>query len=428
MRVVVIGADGFIGRHITFALRAAGHDVIASARRTERLAAMGFSTLRADLTDPATHDPAFWAPHLTGETHLVNAAGLLTGPERAFAAVHERAPRAAYAALDRGRAVLVSAVGIGADTPFARWRRRAESVARGAGQVTILRPGIVLADDSYGGSSLLRALSSLPFCRPLVGTGHEPMNPIHADDLSRVIAECLAAPPGEGPDEGAWEVGGPETLTQDSLTALLRRWLGLPPVPVLILPPRLARILAKLGDGLRIGPVSTTALSQLVASVTADPAPLLARIGTQPDPASRFLLRRPAGTQDLWQARLYLLKPLVRLALALMWLASGLLGLLLPAERFLPLVQGGPGGVLGDGILTALARGGGVLDLALAAALARNWRPVPVARAQFALVAAYTAGLTPLAPGLWLDPFGGILKNLPVLALILVHLALAEER
>ena len=58
----------------------------------------------------------------------------------------------------------------------------------------------------------------------------------------------------------------------------------------------------------------------------------------------------------------------------------------------------------------------------------RNWRPLPVARAQIALVVAYTAGLTALAPGLWLDPFGGLLKNLPVLALMLAHLALTEER
>ena len=62
------------------------------------------------------------------------------------------------------------------------------------------------------------------------------------------------------------------------------------------------------------------------------------------------------------------------------------------------------------------------------AAYLRDWRPKRVAQAQIALVAAYTAGLTLIAPGLWLDPFGGLLKNLPVLALLLVHLALVEER
>ena len=75
-----------------------------------------------------------------------------------------------------------------------------------------------------------------------------------------------------------------------------------------------------------------------------------------------------------------------------------------------------------------MARAGGIADLALGLALLRDWRPKRVAQAQIALVAVYTAGLTLIAPGLWLDPFGGLLKNLPVLALLLVHLALAEER
>jgi hypothetical protein len=48
--------------------------------------------------------------------------------------------------------------------------------------------------------------------------------------------------------------------------------------------------------------------------------------------------------------------------------------------------------------------------------------------AQSLIVAAYTLGLSILSPGLWLDPIGGVLKNLPVLALILTHLALVEER
>jgi nucleoside-diphosphate-sugar epimerase len=52
VRVLVLGADRFIGRHIAFALRDAGWDVTAQARRTGRLAAMGFAVLPADLTDP----------------------------------------------------------------------------------------------------------------------------------------------------------------------------------------------------------------------------------------------------------------------------------------------------------------------------------------------------------------------------------------
>ena len=67
-------------------------------------------------------------------------------------------------------------------------------------------------------------------------------------------------------------------------------------------------------------------------------------------------------------------------------------------------------------------------DLARAAALLRSTCPMAVAQARLALVLAYTLVLTLLAPELWADPFGGLLKNLAVLALIAVHMALAEER
>ena len=418
-QVLVLGADGFIGRHLAFGLRAAGWQVTAQARRVERLAEMGFATLKADLTDPATHAPAFWAKVLPPGTALVNAAGLLTGSEAGFAAVHRDAPRAALQAL-RGPAVLVSAIGTGADTPFARWRRETEAVFAGH---TILRPGLVLADTSYGGSSLLRAFAALPGRLPVVGAGGQPFNPIHAADLAAVVVECLNAPPGPGPREGSWEIGGPEVLDQSDLALVLRRWMGLPAAPLLRLPLPLARALGRLGEALRMGPVSATAVAQLEHGVLADPAPLLARVAARPRALSAFLTARPAGTQDLWQARLYLLKPLIRLALAAMWLASAALGLFLPAAEFLPRLGALPGWVL-----ETMARAGGIADLALGLALLRDWRPKRVAQAQIALVAVYTAGLTLIAPGLWLDPFGGLLKNLPVLALLLVHLALAEER
>src|SRR5690606_9927255 len=126
-RVLVLGADGFIGRHLAFGLRAAGWQVTAQARRVDRLAEMGFAMLKADLADPATHAPEFWAAALPPGTALVDAAGLLAGPEAAFAAIHRDAPRAALAGL-QGPAVLISAIGTGAGTPFARWRRETEAI------------------------------------------------------------------------------------------------------------------------------------------------------------------------------------------------------------------------------------------------------------------------------------------------------------
>lgn len=416
MTILVLGADGFIGRHIAFHLRETGQTVIAHARNPARLKAMGFRTIAADLNDPSCHLAAFWTAQVGTPFDLVNAAGLLTGSDSAFEAVHCKAPQAAYAAARRS--VLLSAVGIEADSPFSRWRRQGEAVAQAADAV-ILRAGLVLGDTSYGGSSLIRALAAMPFISPVVGDGSQRFNPIHARDLAEVVAACLAKPP----PRRIWQIGGPQMITQANLIAQTRCWLGLPARPFLALPYGLAHALGRLGDWLRLGPISATSVTQLGQGIAADPAPLLQHITPRPRGISAFLAARPAGTQDLWQARLYLVKPLIRLALALMWLASAALGLLLPAQDFLTDVAASPAPVT-----LILARGGGLVDLALGLALLRNWRPKMIGLLQIAVVLGYTLGLSLIAPALWLDPFGGLLKNLPIFVLLLTHLILIEER
>ena len=61
-------------------------------------------------------------------------------------------------------------------------------------------------------------------------------------------------------------------------------------------------------------------------------------------------------------------------------------------------------------------------------AILRGYRPVLILWAQAALVLGYTFAFTIPAPMLWLLPLGGLLKNIPILALILVVGILEKER
>jgi len=396
--------------------------VIASARRTGRLEQMGFATVRADLADPVTHDPAFWAAHLQEVGYVVNAAGLLTASEALFDAVHSKAPKALYQAMPAGtRGLLISAIGIDtSETGFARHRRAGEALASDH-DVTILRPGLVLADTSYGGSSLARALAALPLITPVVGDGTQAFNPIHADDLTDIIRDCLLRPPAPGPHE----IGGPETVTQAEMLTMLRGWLGLTRARILPQPMGLARAMGRLGDALRLGPISLTAVQQLSGGATAKTGTWLDGRDCQPRGFSDFVKARPAGTQDLWQARLYLMRPLLRLVLGLMWLVSGIIGLSLPAGDFLPLI---PSDILPDAALVGMARLGGLVDLAIGLALLRAWHLSVLVWVQVAMILTYTVAFTFLAPALWVLPLGGLLKNIPLLVLIALHGILESER
>lgn len=420
-KILLLGAAGFIGQHIALALRSAGFGVLASARNTGPLTAMGFESLQVDLNDPKAHTVDFWRPHLTDCHHVINCAGLLTGTDAAFEAVHVSAPKAVYAAMPvGGRAILISAVGTSGKTPFARYRRRGESTAQQAPiPATILRPGLVLGDGSYGGSSLARALATLPYITPVVGTGAQQFNPIHAADLAALVIEALQNPATE-----PLEIGGPETVDQITLLASLRGWMGRPPAKTWRIALPVARGLGRLGDALRLAPISATSVLQLEQGVATDTRAQSRHFKTKPRGFCSFLNSRPAQTQDLWHARLYLLRPILRLTLAVMWLASGLIGLLLPNDAFLPAVTG----LLPDSMLISIARIGGAVDLLIGLALLRAYKLKALAWLQFIMVAGYSLGLTLLAADLWLLPFGGLLKNLPILMLILIHRILEEER
>jgi len=119
------------------------------------------------------------------------------------------------------------------------------------------------------------------------------------------------------------------------------------------------------------------------------------------------------------------MRPVLRLVLAFMWLAAGALGLFLPAAEFLPLIASE---LLPDPALIGMARLGGVVDLAIGLALLRAWYLPQLVWVQAGMVLGYTAAFTLLAPALWLLPLGGLLKNIPVLALIALHGILESER
>src|SRR5262249_37419809 len=167
------------------------------------------------------------------------------------------------------------------------------------------------------------------------------------------------------------------------------------------------------------------ALRQLEHGNTGSLAAFENACGISPRRWQAALLAEPAQVQDRLQARLHFLRPLLRLTLAALWFVSGIVGLVQPA----PVVQS-VGADLGLGAAAALTTGRlfSLFDLAIAGAVLCRWRPVWSAGIQFIIVLLYTVALSWARPVLWLDAFGPLLKNLPILVAILLYAALERER
>ena len=134
----------------------------------------------------------------------------------------------------------------------------------------------------------------------------------------------------------------------------------------------------------------------------------------------------PATLQDRLHARSFFAVPLLQVTTALFWILTGVLTLM-PASfasaTALVVVAGF------DPTLTkAVVAGGSIADIVAGALfLLPNWvRTAGVA--QLILSAVYLIGLSVVAPELWADHFGPLLKVLPMMAATLVVMAFQEKR
>jgi uncharacterized protein YbjT (DUF2867 family) len=424
--ILVLGANGFIGAHLVAALRQAGHRVVCGVRHAPDGDANAIS---CDFTSDLV--PEVWPPRLTGIDVVVNAVGVLRESDgSSFDIIHRHAPLAvATACIESGVRcfVQISALGDPADGEFIASKHRLDAeLWRLPLASVVLRPSVVYAwSGSYGGTSLLRALAATPWALPVPGDGRQRMQPIEAEDLGRLmvaIAESVPAP------RGTYEVGGPEILELRDYLLHWRRWLRIESRHELHVPLPFVTIGIWFAERLGKGPMGKTIWWMLVRGNVCE-ADALARLqrdfGFRPRSLDQVLVEHPSQTQDRWHARLYPLVPVLRVLVAIVWIVSGIVGLLTSPARIESLVSSS---LLGSLHPVELAHAFGALDIALGAALLLGWRPRLIVLAMLASLLGYTVVFGALLPVLWFDPLGGLLKNLIVLPALIAFFVLLDRR
>lgn len=428
MRILLIGANGFIGRHLLVALRSAGHEVVAAVRRPDGLERMfpEVRAIRADMNRDLNSD--VWQARLTGIDAVINCAGVMQGTGlQDIEAIHHLAPRALFEACARTgvrRVIQISAVSAdpAAGTRYATSKHRGEEALRALDlDWVVLRPSLVYGAGSFGGTSLLRGLAGFPVIVPVVGDGDQPFQPLHVNDLAAQAVKLIERPQIA---RVTLEPVGPEVLTLEAILIAWRAWLGFGAARIVHVPRALVAAACRIGDLIGATSFNTSALEQLEYGNAGGGEDAAAVIGIQPRPMAQWLATRPAEVQDRWHARLVFLRPLLRLSLGALWIGSGIAGLFAS-----PVLVAETGRLLGLGELAAAAGTAfSLLDLAIGVLVLYGWRPAVLGTIQIALVAGYTIALTLAIPALWMNLFGPLLKNLPVLAAVGVWMAIEPDR
>ena len=428
MRILLLGASGFIGSAILARLISEGHEVMALVRRAgaaDHLPAS--SVIQADIARATA--PEDWFPHLSGIDAVVNCAGVLQeGPGDSVAGVHHRGIDALFSACERAgvrRVIHFSA--IGADAPLTEFSRSKlagdEALMARDLDWTILRPSVVVGSAAYGGSALFRGLAALPILPIARETG--PLQIVSLDDVVETVVALLrnSSPPRE-----ILEIAGPERLSFADVVARYRRWLGWRPARVFVLPDWVAAAMYRSGDlvgslGWR-APIRTTARREVVRGATGDPARWTQATGIQPRSLSAVLQAHPASVQERWFSKLYFLKPVIFGVLSLFWITTGLISLGPGWDIGVGLMREGGAGWLSEPSVIA----GALADIAIGIGIAFRRTARMALYAAFLLSVTYIVIGTAILPRLWEEPLGPMLKIWPILALNLVALAILEDR
>ena len=429
MRVLILGGYGLIGADIARALLSEGFDVVALGRDAEfgRRILPEADWIGADIAKLTS--PEDWKAPLDRVGAVVNASGALQdGARDRLAAVQDKAIRALIAAAESSAKIFVQISAPGAtpdaSTAFLRTKAAADDALRNSAlDWVIFKPGLVVGRNAAGGTALLRTLAGFPLAAPLV-LGDARLQTVAMSDVARAVVMALK---GAAPLRADYDLGENESRTLRETVLLFRRWLGFRGARAIALPRWVGGAVAALADlagllGWR-SPLRSTSLKVLSGNVVCDGAPWTTATGMTFKTLDDTLAQSPATAQDRLFARAQIVLPMLIVVLAAYWIVSGAVGFVALDTAAAHLV-----GAVDARAARALVGAASAVDIVIGAGLLVRATTRGFAVVSIAVAAFYLAAGTIIAPELWLDPLGVLVKVVPAIALAAAVALLMTER
>lgn len=291
MNILICGANGFVGKNLTYALRAKAHTVIRAVRNPTEVGdiAVDFMT---DI------DAQTWLPRLQHVDVVINTVGVLRDSRKqAMQKLHNETPCALFSAcasMKIKRVVQISALGIESDVnvPYFFTRRVAEHALQKLPEhvkTLCLRPSVIYGEDGASAQLFLR-MAKLPL-QVLPMGGVQGLQPVHISDLCLGIQNWLDDSHASSLTINAV---GAEATTMRGMLDSYRTQLQHQPAWHISLPQSMVKLAARIGDFIPQAPLCSDTYAMLAAGNTASSLEFSKLLGVPPKsfkhfiPSSRF--------------------------------------------------------------------------------------------------------------------------------------------
>ena len=238
MRIVLVGASGFLGEYFLRALTADKHHCIVLTRAAVRHGTVGMLP-GVELVQTDVYDISALAAEFSGADAVVSMAGILNESGRSgkgFQKAHVELVDGIIKACQQAgvsRLLHVSALNAGKGSSYyLKTKGEAETLLRNADglNTTIFQPSVIFGrgDDFFNRfAGMLRLMPLMPLACPKAR-----LQPVFAGDVAAVMAASLEDPMTWGK---SYELAGPQSFTLKELVTwtaqrlgLRRRIIGLP--------------------------------------------------------------------------------------------------------------------------------------------------------------------------------------------------------
>jgi NADH dehydrogenase len=284
--IVITGASGYLGSHITRQLAEAGKPVRAMVRnkafaqKEGRLANLNIELVEADVTRPETLAAAF-----DGADAIVHTVAIaIEKGGRTYEEINYQGTVNvvnAAKAVGVARLIYISQLGADARLPYrflASKGKGQDYVAASGLDWTAFQPSVIWGPEDEFANSFARLIPLTPIIFPIVGNESSRFQPVWVEDVATCVRLALDDPTTIGK---VYQLGGPEVLTLEEIERRTLKALGKKRLMIRF-PMPLLRVFVLVMETLLPNPPVTRSLLELLAvsNVTTDNAIL--RFVSQP--------------------------------------------------------------------------------------------------------------------------------------------------